>query len=220
MIRTLLGTVVAVTVLVAAPVAAESYAGNRLADSVRSAVGVLAPNGTVTDVEPHGRPFLAALAEGEVSSAYVSVQSSGSTTQVIVQRLHRATGKVDRVLWFPRVASHPGLAPVFTPSGAHTPRGTVILDGELAEVTYAARVVASTVRLAPTDVTVASRTWAGDDIPPAWRDLLTPPLIELPTTRPLVVRAVSVGEQDITVELQMDDVETEPAPETRTTVPS
>lgn len=48
----------------------------------------------------------------------------------------------------------------------------------------------------------------GTTSPHGGAGILTPGPVELPTSRPLAVRAVSVGEQGITVELRMDDVDT------------
>lgn len=182
--RTLLGTALTLTVLVAAPVAAEAYAGHQLAGSVRTAIADLAPTAHITRVEPHGRPFLPAPVDGEVSSAYVDLTTPRGTMLVIVERLHRATGRADRLLWFPQVASTPGLAPVRAPSGAYTPRGTLTLDGRPAEVTYTATTAAGIVRVSPAAVTVNGRTWTEQELPEAWRTILTPaPVSPCPACR-------------------------------------
>ncbi len=89
------------TVLLAVPAGAEVYAGRQIQDEARLAAARLAPGASVVRVEPHGRPFLAALLGDEVSSAYVDVRTPDGTTQLILQRLHRDSGRINTVLWSP-----------------------------------------------------------------------------------------------------------------------
>lgn len=193
-------------VLVGVPVTAETWAGAELDHSVRSATRALAPGAEITRVEPHGRPFLAALMKGEVSSAYADVRGPAGTTTLILQRLHRDTGRVNRVLWFSRVAQPVPLVPVKTADGAYSPTGTAELDGRQVRVTYAATVENGRVSVVPTEVTVDGRAEPGSRTS-GWRTRLAPHPFQLPASGRLTVRAVSVGDDGITVELQQRDVD-------------
>lgn len=208
MLGKLLSAATALTVLVGVPVAAETYAGRELNSSVRAAVTNLAPGATITRVESHGRPFFAALLEREVSSAYVDVRSPSGTTTLILQRLHRDTGQANTVLWFPRLPNPTDLIPVLTPGGAYTPQATTRLDGKQVEVIYGATVQDGTVTVRPVSLTVDGRGQGSGAIPAAWHAALTPEPVQLAAAGALTVTAVSVGERDITVELQAEDVDT------------
>jgi len=208
----MLGKVVAgavtLLVLVGVPVAAENWVGHELGQSVSDAVHVLAPGATVTRVEPHGRPFLVALLQKEVSSAYADVRGPDGTTTLILQRLHRDTGRVNRVLWFLRVPQPVPLVPVRTAGGAYSPAGTAQLDGRAVLVTYRATVENGRVDLLPTVAGADGRPVPAGSVPPG----LTPPPVQLPAVGSLSVRAVSVGEDDITVELKQTDVDVRRGP--------
>ncbi len=195
-------------VLLGVPVAAETWAGHELDQRVRDAAQALAPDATVTRVEAHGRPFVASLLDGEVSSAYVDVTSPRGTTMLVLQRLHQDTGRVDRVLWFADAPQPTPLVPVRTSAGAYSPTGTALLDGRPVTVTYQATSGNGSVQLVPTATAAGGRAVSTADLPPGW----TPPPIAVPSLGALTVRAVSVGEDDITVELQQTDVNTRPAP--------
>lgn len=212
MIGKLIGTAVALAALIGLPVGLEAYAGAQLGRTVRTAVEAVAPGATVTRVEPHGRPFVAALLDGEISSAYADVTTPTGTTTLILQRLHRDTGRIDTVLWFPVLADPTDLTPVRNAAGAYSPRGTTRLDGHLVEVTYTATAKVGTLTVRPATVSSDGRIRRGTDLPAAWKRALTPPPVRLATARPATVRAVSVGENGITVELRQRDVDTRVAP--------
>lgn len=208
MLAKIIGSATALVVLVGVPVGAEGYARGQLDRTVRTAVQALAPGASVTRVEPHGRPFLLSLLDGEVTSAYVDIGSPGGTTTVILQRLRRDTGHLDAVLWFPRVAPAADLEPSRTPSGAYTPRGTTRLGGAQLEVSYDASVADGRLVVRPMSASVDGVNRDGSDLPAAWLAALTPAAVQLPAVGLLTVRAVSVGETDITVELQGKDIDT------------
>ncbi len=198
-------------VLIGVPVAAETYAGQQLDQSVRNATQSLAPGAAITRVELHGRPFLAALLQGEVSSAYVDLRGATGatgTTTLILQGLHRDTGRVNTVLWFSHLPQPVALLPVKTAAGAYSPIGTATLDGKRVEVTYQATVEHGKLSLEPATMKVGGREVGVGAVPAAWWAKLTPTAVELPAVNALAVRAVSVGEDDITVELQQQDVAT------------
>lgn len=195
-------------VLVGVPVAAETWAGHELDRSVSDAVRVLAPGATVTGVEPHGRPFLVALLHKEISSAYADVRGPDGTTTLILQRLHRDTGQVNRVLWFSRVRQPVPLVPVRTAGGAYSPTGTALLNGTAVSVTYRATVEDGRVDLLPTVTGGDGRPVPAGSLPPG----LTLPPVRLPSVGSPTVRAVSVGDDDITVELQQTDVDVRRGP--------
>jgi len=211
MIGKLISGTATLLVLIGVPVVAETYAGQQLDHSVRDATGSLAPGAAITRIEPHGRPFLASLLHGEISSAYVDLRATPGTTgttTLILQRLHRDTGRVNTVLWFPHLAQPVRLVPVKTPAGAYSPTGTATLDGTHIEVTYRASVDHGRLRLQPVTIKVGGREVRAGGVPAAWRAELTPTAVRLPAVGALAVRAVSVGEDDITVELQQKDVAT------------
>lgn len=195
-------------VLIGVPVAAETWAGHELDQSVREAAQALAPDATVTRVEPHGRPFITSLLDGEVSSAYVAVTGPSGTTMLILQRLHRDTGRVNRVLWFSHAPQPTPLVPVRTAAGAYSPSGTAQLDGRPVTVTYQATAANGSVQLVPTATAADGTTRPTAGLPSAW----TPAPVRVPSVGALTVRAVSVGEDDITIELQQTNVDTRPAP--------
>jgi len=195
-------------VLVGAPIVAESWAGHELDQSVADAVHALAPGATVTRVEPHGRPFLIALLHKEVSSAYADVRGPDGTATLILQRLHRDTGQVNRVLWLSTVPQPVPLIPSRTAGGAYSPTGTAQLDGRAVSVTYRATVGNGRVDLLPTVAGADGRPVPAGSLPPG----LTPPPIQLPSVGALSVRAVSVGKDDLTVELQQTDVDVRQSP--------
>lgn len=198
-------------VLIGVPVVAETYAGQQLDQSVRDAAESLAPGAAITRIEPHGRPFLASLLHGEVSSAYVDLRATTGTTgttTLILQRLHRDTGRVNTVLWFSHLAQPVRLRPVRTAAGAYSPTGMATLDGTRVEVIYRASVEHGRLRVQPVTFKVGGREIEAGGVPAAWRAELTPTAVRLPAVDALAVRAVSVGEDDITVELQQKDVAT------------
>lgn len=190
-------------VLLGVPVAAEFGAGTRLDRTVRAAVQVLAPGATITRADAHGRPFLTALLQREVSSAYADVRGPDGTTTLIVQRLHRDAGWVSTVLWFTRVTQPVPLVPVKTSRDAYTPTGTAGFNGSQIQVTYRATVGNGQVSLRPTATTATGRAVPAGSLPVQW----TPHPVKLLSTGPVSVRAVSVGEHDITVELEQKNVD-------------
>jgi len=102
------------------------------------------------------------------------------------------------VLWFSRVLQPVPLVPVRTAGGAYSPTDTAQLDGRAVSVTYRATVENGRVDLLPTVAGGDGRPVPAASLPPG----LTPPPVQLPSVGSLSVRAVSVGEDDITVELQ------------------
>lgn len=211
MIGKLISGTATLLVLIGVPVVAETYAGQQLDHSVRTATESLAPGAAITRIEPHGRPFLASLLQGEVSSAYVDLQGTTGTTgttTLILQRLHRDTGRVNTVLWFAHLAQPVRLFPVRTAAGAYSPTGTTTLDGTQVEVTYQANLEHGRLRLQPVTLKVGGREVEAGAVPATWRAELTPTAVRLPAVDALAVRAVSVGEDDITVELKQKDVAT------------
>lgn len=201
MVGKLTGGVAALTLLVGGPVVAESYARHQSADSVREAVHDLAPGTPVASVEPHGRPFVASLLSGSVSSAYVDLGGAAAGTTLIVEQLHRDTGVVEGVEWFAHVKPPVGLDARRLANGAYTPSGYARIGGRRMAVTYRATLVGRRIIVRPATVTSDGQVMRSDAIPEDWRRSLTPPPLRLPASGALRVRAVSVGDGDITVEL-------------------
>jgi len=75
-------------------------------------------------------------------------------------------------------------------------------------VTYRATVENGRVDLLPTVAGADGRPVPAGSVPPG----LTPPPVQLPAVGSLSVRAVSVGEDDITVELKQTDVDVRRGP--------
>ncbi len=213
MIGKVLTGAVTLTVLLAVPIGAEVYAGRQIQGEARLAAARLAPGASVVRVEPHGRPFLAALLGDEISSAYVDVRTPDGTTQLILQRLHRHTGRINTVLWFPRLPQPVPLTPDLTPGGAYTPSGSTELQGHQLHVTYTATIHDAEVRVRPSSVTVDGQATDLAALPAADLAALTPPplAMSVPAGTDLAVRAVSVGENYVTVELRQRDATTRPA---------
>lgn len=209
MLSKLLGSAAALIVLIAVPVAAETYAGATLEQDVRAATSRLAPGAAVSRAEPRGRPFIASLLAGEVSSAYVDLSGPAGRTTLILQRLDRNTGRVERALCFARLRQPVPLTPVPGPGGADSPFATAAVDGVQLDVTYEANVEDGQVVVAPSSVTPADGTAAGTRAA-AWARELTPGPVESPLRGGATVRAVTVAQDGITVELQLTGTATGP----------
>lgn len=182
MIGKLVPGAVTLAVLLTVPVGAELYAGHQVQGEARLAAARLAPGASVVRVKPHGRPFLAALLGNEISSAYVDVRTPDGTTQLILQRLHRDTGQVNTVLWFPRLPQPVPLTPDLTPSGAYTPSGSTTLHGHQLHVTYTATIEDVELRVRPQGVTVDGKAADLAALPAVDLAALTPPPLRLPVT--------------------------------------
>jgi hypothetical protein len=197
---------VALTLLVGTPIV-ESLAESRLRDSVHTAVTQLVPGTGITRIEPRGRPYLLSLLGGhEVSTAYVDLDDPAGS-RMILQRLNRDTGKVGSLLWFSDVKQSTPLQPVLLAEGVDSSSGTTTLDGETVTVTYTATVTGHTLQVRPKSVVRSGKRVAVEGIPAQWRTRLTPKPVSLPKTIDLSVRAVTVGADDITVELRAENVD-------------
>jgi len=206
MSRTFAAGAVALTLLVGAPIA-ESFAESRLTDSVHTAVAQLVPGTGINRIEPRGRPYILSLLGGhEVSTAYVDLDDPAAS-RMILQRLNRDTGKVNSLLWFSDVKQSTPLQPVPLAEGVNSSSGTTTLDGETVTVTYTATVTGHTLHVRPKRVVRSGKRVAGESIPAQWRTSLTPAPMPLPKTIDFGVRTVTVGADDITVELRAENVD-------------
>ncbi len=113
----------------------------------------------------------------------------------------------------PRLPQPVPLTPDLTPGGAYTPSGNTRLHGHRLDVTYTATFHDAQVRVRPRSVTVDGQATDLTRLPAADLAALTPAPLAMPAApgTKLSVRAVSVGEHDVTVELRERDATTRPA---------
>ena len=197
----------ALTLLTGGTFAAESYAGTAQSDSVRTAVKNLFPDTKITKVEPHGRPFIVARLDGsQVSSAYVDLDGPGGPSLLILQELNRDNGTVNSLLWFSHLPQPTSLDPVKTSQDAYTASGKTQVEGQPVTVTYSASVIGQTLCVRPSSIVRSGPAGTKTAIPASWATTLTPHPMPLPTAG-FTVRDVSVRENDVSVELQLRNVD-------------
>ena len=201
--RGLTALVLAIGALVGILVGAGSYARAQLTDSVRVSARNLFPGQRIVRVEPHGRPFLVALlGSHEVSSAYVDLDGPGGRRLAILERLNRDSGTVDSVLVFTHSVEPVPLEPVLTADNAFTSNGTTSLAGQPVTVSYTAAVTGHTLCVRPQSIKRTGASAKAGPAPADWSARLTPAPVPLPAITGLQVRGVSVGPDDLIVELR------------------